>query len=108
MCNVEEIDLKPFMTTAPIISSFGDLTRLGYLESFRPSAQSDALVVDDVDFTIRVPLPGTSFSVFEYDGKLRLRMCTGRKFASEGEMEIRERIVKELFEEFIGGSGRSL
>ena len=101
MANVEEINMAPFMTTAPIISSFGDLTRLGYLEDFRSSAQNETLTIDDVDFTVRLTLPSTSFSIFEYDGKLRLTMSTGRKFSSEGEMELRARLVKELFNELI-------
>ena len=89
------------MTTPPIYSSFGDLGRLGFLEGFRPLAMNDTLTVDDIDFSMRNPLPSPSIAFFEYDGQFRVRMSIGRKYSYAGEMDIRARIIKELFDALI-------
>ena len=101
LAKVEEVDLVPFMTTAPIYSSFGDLGRFGFLEGFRPSAMNDTLTVNDIDFSMRVPLPSPFVAFFEYDGQFRVKMSIGRKYSFAGEMDLRTRIIKELFDALI-------
>ena len=101
MSKVDEIDKSLFMTSAQIFTSFGDMTRLGHFESFRPSSQHDTLVVDDIDFTIRCKLPGTAFALFEYDGYFRVKTLNGRQFASVEDINLQASIVKELFNTLI-------
>ena len=99
--NAEEFDIAPFMTTAPMVSSFGDMARLGLLESFRPSAGNETVVINDIDCTMRYPLPSLFFVFFEYDGRLRLTMVSGKDFASGQDMEMRSRVIKEMFDALI-------
>ena len=98
IANVDEVDMTPFKAPAPIYSSIGDLGRLGLLEEFRPSSQKKTLTVDEVDFSLRNPMPCPYNVFFEYDGRFHLRIAIGKNFAFEGEMEIRERVVRELFD----------
>ena len=99
MAAVPELDITPFMSNAaPTFGSLGDLTRLGILESFRPSSGNETLVVDDIEFSIRSTLPAASFSFFEYGGRFKVRSVTGRRFCSEEEMKLRVEIMRELFD----------
>ena len=101
MSKVEAMDTSAFMTNAQIFTSFGDMTRLGYFESFRPSSKNDTLTVDDIDFSIRCILPSTAFALFEYDGRFRVKTLNGRKFASLEDLSLQASIVKELFDALI-------
>lgn len=89
------------MVTAPLFSSFGDLSRLGYLEDFRPSTCNNTLTVDDLDFSLRSTIPASCFSFYEYDGRFTIKTCNGRKFRSNKEMKLQSLIVKELFEALV-------
>ena len=100
MANVEKLDLGAIMTTAPIYSSIGDLGRLGLLESFRPSARNDTLTVDEVDFSARNLMPCPYNVSIEYDERFHLRVTVGKKFAF-GEMGLRLKVVKDLFDALI-------
>lgn len=81
----------------PLFTSFGDMTRLGLLESVRPPKGNGTLVVDDIDFTTRSTLPNPHFSFFQYDGRFVVKIVHGKTFSSEKDMELRARIIKEWF-----------
>ena len=80
-----------------IFTSFGDMSRLGILEAFRPSSGHETLIVDELDFTIRSTLPGTEFVLYQYDGRFCIRTSNGRRFMSVEDVELQCRIVKDLF-----------
>ena len=81
----------------PIFTSFGDMTRLGLLESFRPSSGNNTLVVNDIDFTTRSTLPNPHFSFFQYDGRFVVKLVHGKMFASKEDTQLRARVVREWF-----------
>lgn len=102
MSNVEKVDMSIFSEhTYPTFASFGDMTRLGYLESFRPSSGNDTLIVEDLEFGLRHGFPFAAYLFYEYDGRFQVRSVTGKKFCTEEEMQLRTEVVKELFDALI-------
>ena len=99
MSNVEKFDMKGLTSTAMMYTSFGDMGRLGLLEGFRPSASNDTITVENIDFSLRTLLPSSFYTLYEYDDQLHLRISVGEKFGFGGEMNIRTRVIRELFED---------
>ena len=82
----------------PIFTSFGDMTRLGLLESVRPPSGNGTLIVNDIDFTTRSTLPNPHFSFFQYDGRFVVKVVHGKAFASEKDMQLRAKVIREGFD----------
>ena len=102
MSNVEKIDISAYADNAtPTFASLGDMTRLGILESFRPSSGNDTLVVEDLDFSLRHLLPFVAYLFYEYDGRFQVRTVTGKGYCTKEEMRLRVEVVKELFDALV-------
>ena len=87
--------------TTPIYSSFGEMSRLGLFDSFRPEAKNEVLTVEDLYFTIRLPFPSYTNFLYEYNGQLQVSLVVGGKYSSLEELEMYFGIFRELFSSVI-------
>ena len=101
MCYDRTFDLDGFKNTAPPFTSFGDMTRLNIFEQFRPSSGNEALVVENLDYSNRFPMPAVPYSFFEYDGIFHLICHIGKKYATQEHIELYANMVKEWFDDVI-------
>ena len=86
LASTPAFDLTPFRTIAPMLTSFGDFTRLGILTPFLPSAAHDTLAVADLAFRARIVLPQIGCTFMEYDGVFRITFSSGRRHTTEAKM----------------------
>ena len=84
-------------SVAPCSSSFGDLTRLDILESFRPSSGNKTLVVEDIDYSPRSTLAAILTVTFQYDGQFHMKSFKGARYSTQGELDL----VAEIFKEWL-------
>lgn len=72
----------------PVISSIGDLERLGLLNAYLPSAKNPTLTVNDLVFAIRVKLPIIIALIYQYNGELSLHLHTSAEFSDDEDIKL--------------------
>ena len=93
-----ELHAERFMNGSPCHNSLGDMTRLGLFEAFRPSADSKTLTINEVEFSNRIMAPNVNTYFVQYDGRFRVDMASGCIAATQEEMDLRARVLKEWFD----------
>lgn len=81
----------------PIISSIGDLERLGLLNAYLPSAKNPTLTVNDLVFAIRVKLPIIIALIYQYNGELSLHLHTSAEFSGDEDVKL----LSGLFQQWV-------
>ena len=81
-----------------LFTSWGDMSRLNVLEQFRPSNDNNALVVENLDFSIRFTFSCFSFVFWQYNGEFQLRCFSGVKYTTQEKMDLMVALVKEWFD----------
>lgn len=86
-----------FHIPALIVSSIGDLGRLGLLDAYLPSSTKKAVIIEDVICGIRIRVPPLTNLIYQYDGRISCH------FMSAGEYTTGEslKLVTDSFEEWI-------
>ena len=98
-CSDPSSDLNAFAAViAPMYTSFGDMTRLGIMERFRPAHGNASLVVEDLDYANRFEMPPNANCFFEYDGRFRVVCVIGARHTTQAKMDFYLRLVKEWFD----------
>ena len=96
--NAPVFDKNLFRNTAPIYSSFGDLTRLNILESYRPGCRAgkdETIEVRDMWFSLRLRSKSYANFIMQYDGQLQVMLCVGGRYSSKREVEMYEEVTRE-------------
>ncbi|KZT04207.1 uncharacterized protein LAESUDRAFT_728445 [Laetiporus sulphureus 93-53] len=95
MANNPDLELDFHGSIAPACTSIGDMTRLGYLEAFRPASGHKTLIVEDLTTTAHSGSPGAVMNVVQYDNELRLKLVRGSKFTTQEDLDLQGRVLKE-------------
>ena len=79
-------------------TSFGDMTRLGIMEKFRPVHGNASLIVENLDCANRFEMPPNANCFFEYDDRFRIICVIGAKHTTQAKMDFYLKLVKEWFD----------
>ncbi|KAH8115366.1 hypothetical protein DFH11DRAFT_1588939 [Phellopilus nigrolimitatus] len=100
----QNFDPKPLYIPSIIVSSLGDLGRLGLLNSYLPRSgdSRQTLTVQDIVLGIRARLPMAMNVLYEYDGRLSCHFFSGGEYTTKEALGL----VTGCFEEWTAAMTR--
>ncbi|KAH8116825.1 hypothetical protein DFH11DRAFT_1134109 [Phellopilus nigrolimitatus] len=90
-------DASGFDIVCPIVSSIGDLSRLGLLNAYLPSSTRKTLTVEDVIISLGVHKPMFMVMCYQYDSQLSVYFTTAGEFATAESLKL----AADIFEEWM-------
>ena len=99
------IDVKSILrleSVNPGLTSFGDLKMLNIFDQFLPSSGNAAsLTIEDVFSYVRLDVPGSIATCFQYDDQLRLTVTKGTRFSTQEDVDLQAEVVREWIDAII-------
>lgn len=93
-----------FHMPALIISSIGDLGRLGVLTDYLPGAsEQTTLTVDDLVTGLRVTIAPVVELLYQYNGRLAYHLGTSGVNTSEESLQLETVIIQEWVDALVAG-----